>query len=95
MINALKAPNCRQGAKMKKNSIKYVVDVILFVDLCSIAMIGFLLAFIIPDGRTGRGINHFLRLHRHDWGDIHLYLSIVLLLLLLLIFPLGFEPYFF
>ena len=38
---------------MKKNSIKYVVDVILFVDMCSIAVIGLLLAFIIPDGRTG------------------------------------------
>jgi hypothetical protein len=68
---------------MKKNSIKYCVDAILFVDMCSIAVIGLLLAFIIPDGRTGHAASHFLGLHRHDWGDIHLYLSIVLLLLLI------------
>jgi hypothetical protein len=68
---------------MKKNSMKYFVDAILFVDMCSIAVIGLLLAFIIPDGRTGHGASHFLGLHRHDWGDIHLYLSIGLLLLLI------------
>jgi hypothetical protein len=74
---------------MKKNTIKYFVDVILFVDICSIAIIGLLLAFIIPEGKTGHGAKYFLGLHRHDWGNIHLYLSI--LLLLLLIFHLWFN----
>jgi hypothetical protein len=67
---------------MKKNSIKYVVDAILFIDICSIAAIGLLLAFIVPEGKTGRSAKIFLGLHRHDWGDIHLYLSILLLFLL-------------
>jgi hypothetical protein len=71
-------------AKMKKNSIKYFIDVILFVDVCSIAMIGLLLAFIIPEGRSGRGARYFLGLHRHDWGNIHLCFSILLLLLLII-----------
>jgi len=70
--------------EMKKNSIKYFINAILFVDICSIAVIGLLLAFVIPEGRTGRASKYFIGLHRHDWGDIHLYLSILLLLLLVL-----------
>ncbi|HPQ44726.1 MAG TPA: DUF4405 domain-containing protein [Syntrophales bacterium] len=68
---------------MKKNGLKYVIDLILFVDICSIVITGSLLAFIIPEGRTGRASKYFLGLHRHDWGHIHLFLSLLLLLLLL------------
>lgn len=74
---------------MKKNSLKYIIDVILFIDICSIAVIGVLLAFIVPEGKKGFGSKYFLGLHRHDWGDIHLFLSI--LLLVLLIFHLRFN----
>lgn len=74
---------------MEKNSIKCVIDAILFINICSIAVLGLLLAFIIPEGKTGRASKYFLGLHRHDWGDIHLYLSI--LLLLLLVFHLWFN----
>lgn len=68
--------------RMKKNSFKYLVDAILFIDILSIAMIGLLLAFVLPEGRAGRVSKFFLGLHRHDWRDIHLYLSISLLFLL-------------
>ncbi len=69
---------------MKKNFIKYLIDVILFVDICSIAGIGLLLAFVIPEGRASRASKYFLGLHRHEWGEIHLFLSILLLALLVL-----------
>ena len=69
-------------SKMKKNAIKYLVNTLLFVDICSIGVIGFLMAFVIPEGRAIRGAKYFLGLHRHDWGDIHLQLSILLLVLL-------------
>jgi hypothetical protein len=72
------------STRMKKKSIKYFIDAILFVDICSIAVIGLFLAFVIPEGRAGRASKYFLGLHRHDWGNIHLFLSILLLLLLLL-----------
>ena len=74
---------------MNKNSIKYIVNTILFIDICSIAVIGLLLAFVIPEGRVAQASKYFLGLHRHDWGNIHLYLS--LLLLILLIFHLWFN----
>ncbi|WP_373500561.1 DUF4405 domain-containing protein [Desulfococcus sp.] len=74
---------------MKKNSIKYIINTILFIDICSIAVIGLLLAFVIPEGKAAQASKYFLGLHRHDWRDIHLYLS--LLLLVLLIFHLSFN----
>lgn len=74
---------------MKKNPLKYIINALLFVDICSIAVIGLLLGFVIPSGREYQGGKYFLGLHRHEWGDIHLYLSF--LLLVLLIFHLWFN----
>jgi len=67
---------------LKKNTLKYLIDVALFVDICSIAIIGLFLGFIIPKGRLYGYQNYFLGLHRHQWSDIHLYLSFLLLILL-------------
>lgn len=66
---------------MNKNTLKYLIDVTIFIDLCSISIIGFLLGFIIPEGK---GVNkYFLSLHRHQWGDIHLYLSLFFIFLII------------
>lgn len=68
---------------MKKNVWKYWIDALLFIDMCSIAVIGLLMAFVIPSGGQRRfEERYFLGLHRHEWGDIHLYLSLLLLGLL-------------
>lgn len=68
---------------MKKISLKYIIDAILFIDICSIALIGLLLGFVVPEGKIHQSTKYFLGLHRHEWGDIHLYLSILLLILLI------------
>lgn len=68
--------------KMKKNYINYIINALLFIDVSSIAVIGFLLAFVIPRGRAARTSNFFLGMHRHDWGEVHLFLSVLLLILL-------------
>ena len=68
---------------MKKNTLRYVIDVLLFVDMCAIAIIGLMLKFIIPAGRAASSAKYFLGLHRHQWGDLHLYFSLVLLVLLI------------
>ncbi len=65
---------------MKKNILKYWIDVAIFIDFCSITMIGLLLGFVIPKGKGT--YRYFLGLHRHAWGNIHLYLSLFLLVLL-------------
>ncbi len=68
---------------MKKNSLKFVIDAALFIDICSIAIIGLFLAFIVPKGKMYGAQKYFLGLHRHQWTDIHLYLSLTLLILLI------------
>lgn len=65
---------------MKKNTLKYLIDAAIFIDMCAVTVIGLLLGFIIP---KGKGVDkYFLSLHRHEWSDIHLYLAIFLLVLL-------------
>ena len=68
---------------MKKNTLKFFIEVALFINTCSVAALGLMLGFIIPKGRFDPDRN-FLGLHRHDWGDIHLYLAFFLIVLLAL-----------
>jgi hypothetical protein len=51
---------------MKKNPIKYFIDTILFIDICSIAVIGLLLGFVVPKGKEHLTTRYFFGLHRHD-----------------------------
>lgn len=69
---------------MKKSDLQYFVDALLFISICSVSVIGLLLGFVIPRGRAQGWTGYFLGLHRHDWGTIHLFLSVSLLLLLCL-----------
>jgi hypothetical protein len=67
---------------MKKNALKYGIDALLFINISSVAAVGMLIGFVIPKGEYRHSGNTFLGLHRHEWSDIHLYLSIFLLILL-------------
>jgi hypothetical protein len=69
---------------MKKDDLKYVVDALLFADVCSIAVLGLLMAYVIPPGQVAHAETLFLGLHRQDWANLHLYLSLGLLALLVL-----------
>ena len=63
---------------MKKSTLNYIVVIILFVLLTAIVFIGILMGFFIPKGPTVNEADKYLwQLHRHQWGDIHLYLSLV------------------
>ncbi len=64
---------------MKRNQIKYIVDIVMYVALSSIAVTGLILGYVIPPGGGGRT---FLGLHRHDWGNIHLDLAWIFMLAL-------------
>jgi hypothetical protein len=68
---------------MQKTDWKYFVDVLLFVAIFGIVVIGLLLGFVIPRGPSAPEENrYFLGLHRHDWGDIHFYIAIAFCLVL-------------
>jgi hypothetical protein len=64
---------------MTRNDVKYFITALLFVDLCSIAVLGLLMAFVIPSGNVPMQAKVFLGLHRSKWADIHNTLSLILL----------------
>ena len=74
---------------MKKNTLKYFINVMLFIDITSTTVLGLLLGFVIPKGQGSFSQGYFLGLRRHEWADIHLYLS--LLFLVLLVFHVWFN----
>ncbi len=70
---------------MKKTDWQYLVDTLLFLCIVGIAFIGFLLGLFIPKGPTApESAKYFLGLHRHQWGNIHLYLSIIFSVLIII-----------
>jgi hypothetical protein len=62
---------------MKKTDWKYLVDVLMFLFMIGIMLVGILLAFVLKEGPAVRESDKFfLGLHRHQWSHIHLYLSL-------------------
>jgi len=70
---------------MKKSDWQYLVDSLLFICIVGIAVIGFLMGLVIPKGPAApEKAKYFLGLHRHQWGNIHFYLSIAFLTLVII-----------
>lgn len=70
---------------MKKTDWQYLVDTLLFICIVGIAIIGFLMGLVIPKGpKAAESAKYFLGLHRHQWGNIHFYLSIAFVTLIVL-----------
>lgn len=69
---------------MSKNTWNYVVDFLATLAMLALIMTGFLIQWILParQGRAGRRM--LWGMDRHDWGEIHLYLSIALIGLIVL-----------
>jgi len=71
--------------RMKESDWRYLVDALLFVCLIGMAFIGVLLGLVISEGPVSSGgSKYFLGLHRHQWGNIHAYLSIAFIILMAL-----------
>ena len=75
---------------MKKPKINIIIDSVMFVCLMAIAGMGFLMKFVLIPGQQrwvkfGENVNlSFLGLERHEWGTIHLVMSLILLVFLVL-----------
>jgi len=71
--------------QMKKSDWQYLVDTLLFVCIVGIAFIGILMGLVIPQGpQASEKAKYFLGLHRHQWGNIHFYLSIAFICLVVI-----------
>lgn len=63
--------------KLKRTDWKYLVDTLMFLCMLGLVATGLLMAFVIPEGRLALGQSkYFLGLHRHQWGAVHLDLSL-------------------
>jgi len=70
---------------MKKSDWQYLVDTLLFICIFGISFIGILMAFFLPKGPAAlESQKYFLGLHRHQWGDIHLYISLAFVFLVII-----------
>lgn len=71
--------------KMKKSDWQYLVDTLLFLCMIGIIFVGFLMGLVLPKGpAVEESAKYFLSLHRHQWGNIHFYLSIAFTVLLII-----------
>jgi len=70
---------------MKKTDWQYLVNTLLFVCIVGIIIIGILMGLFLPKGPSApESSKYFLNLHRHQWGNIHFYLSIAFTALLII-----------
>ncbi len=64
----------------------------MFLCVLGLTVIGGLLAFVIPEGPAGGGsAKYFLGVHRHQWGNIHLDLSLAFAAFLIIHIVLGWS----
>lgn len=73
-----------------KGKINFIIDVIMFVLMALLAGIGLLIKYILLSGENrwikyGRNVDlNFWGLDRHEWGTIHLWVAVALVVLLIL-----------
>ena len=78
---------------MKRGTLNFVVDLVSFIDLVCLTLTGFVMKYILPPGTGGRGrmlhegrgveqIKELWSMTRHQWGDIHFYLALLFLILM-------------
>lgn len=70
---------------MNKNDLKYLIDALLFICMVGLAGIGYLQGFFLAEGPVADiSKKYFLGLHTHQWGHIHLYISIAFTVLIVI-----------
>lgn len=80
---------------MKRTTLNYFVDLAALIDLIVLACIGYIIKYYLPPGTGGLGrelhgglgtgqTKTLFSLSRHQWGDIHFYLSILFIALIIL-----------
>ena len=75
---------------MNKTKLNLIIDICLLIVMAGISGIGFLVKYIMPCGHAVRHggakmyASHLCGMDRHGWGDIHWYLGIILIVLLVL-----------
>lgn len=71
---------------MRRNALNFTIDALFFLAMLAMAWTGVIMRFILPPGSGGRGGGMHGTLwgwSRHDWGDLHFWLAVTGVALLL------------
>jgi amino acid transporter len=69
---------------MDRSKLNYIIDALMFIAVIAIGIVGLLLGFVIPTGEAPQSEKYLWGLHRHDWGNLHLCLSLTFLALFII-----------
>ena len=67
-----------------KIAIRRVLNLLLYLSFCVMAGTGFLMAFRLVPGSRGGGGLEVLGWNRHQWGDVHTWVSYLFILLIVI-----------
>jgi hypothetical protein len=73
--------------------LNFIVDLVAFLNLLGLVFTGLIMKYILPPGTGGRGrqlhggmggeqIKELWSMTRHEWGDIHFYLALFFVILM-------------
>ena len=65
---------------MKKSKLITLVDISAFISFIFVVSTGVLMRYVLPP-RSGQSIE-ILGMSRHEWGDIHFYITFIFLVIL-------------
>jgi len=83
---------------MKRSDLNFLVDLVSFFTLLGLAGTGAIIKWVLPPGSGGLGrelhgghggehsgehIRELLGMGRHDWGEVHLWLGTIFVVLML------------
>jgi len=68
---------------IRRNTLNFIIDIVTLLVMISVAMTGLLLRFVLPPGSRGGAGRTLWSWGRHDFGDLHFYLVLGLLALLI------------
>jgi hypothetical protein len=70
---------------MKKTTLRFFVDVLLFITMFGLLATGVIMVFFTASGpNVLESSKYFFQLHRHQWGNIHSYFALLSILLLVI-----------
>lgn len=65
---------------IKKSNLITLVDITAFISFIFVVSTGVLMRYVLPP-RSGKFIE-ILGMSRHEWGDIHFYITLIFLIIL-------------
>lgn len=79
---------------MRRSTLNFIIDLVGFVMLLGLIVTGTIMKYVLPPGTGGRGwrlhggrggehIKTLLSMSRHDWGDIHFYIAVCFVALMI------------